>query len=215
MMHDFQENFQQRSFWSSEKGEEYMNRNLTLEIVNQRYVEQLGISVEGILSEFFSDIDRETEILEFGCNVGLNLEGLKNIGFKKLTGVEINENVCKLAKERNPSFNIINSSIENFKTNKKYDLVFTSGVLIHINPKSINSILTKILSFSKKYIWGLEYFSEEISEVSYRGSQDICWKQNFPEKFKEINPKLQYVKEQKYNYIGTDNFDIAYLFKII
>lgn len=214
-MHDFQENFQQRSFWSSEKGEEYMNRNLTLENVNQRYVEQLGISVEGILSEFFSDIDRETEILEFGCNVGLNLEGLKNIGFKKLTGVEINENVCKLAKERNPSFNIINSSIENFKTNKKYDLVFTSGVLIHINPKSINSILTKILSFSKKYIWGLEYFSEEISEVSYRGSQDICWKQNFPEKFKEINPKLQYVKEQKYNYIGTDNFDIAYLFKII
>ena len=134
-----------------------MNRNLTLENVNQRYVEQLGISVEGILSEFFSDIDRETEILEFGCNVGLNLEGLKNIGFKKLTGVEINENVCKLAKERNPSFNIINSSIENFKTNKKYDLVFTSGFLIHINPKSINSILTKILSFSKKYIWGLEY----------------------------------------------------------
>ena len=212
-MQDFNENLQQRKFWSGKQGEEYMNRNMTLENVNKRYVEQLGISVEGILSEFFSDIHRDSEILEFGCSVGLNLEGLKNMGFKKLSGVEINEKVCKLAKEKNPDFNIFNNSIENFQTDKKYDLVFTSGVLIHINPKSINSILEKILDISKKYIWGLEYFSDEISEVSYRLSPNTCWKQNFPQRFLEINSKLVCKKEKKYKYKNKNNFDVGYLFQ--
>ena len=61
-------------------------------------------------------------------------------------------------------------SIEKFETKSKYDLVFTKGVLIHINPKNLKKIYKKIYKFSSKYILISEYYNPYPTKVLYRGT---------------------------------------------
>ena len=62
-------------------------------------------------------------------------------------------------KKRLKKINVTNTSIEKFDTKIKYDLVFTKGVLIHINPKNLKKIYKKIYKFSSKYILISEYYN--------------------------------------------------------
>ena len=149
--------------------------------------------------------------MELGCNVGLNLGILENMGFNNLTGLEINSETIKLAKTRNPQITFINSSIEEYDSeNEKFDLVFTAGVLIHINPKVLDLILNKIIKLTTRYIFGFEYFSEKLEEISYRGNENVCWKRNFPSAYNKLLPEIKTVKEQKF-YYKNNSCDIAFL----
>ena len=156
----------QQNFWSTSFGDDYVNRNSSLQKINEFYEKNIGISVEEIFKTFFDNIDRNCKMLEIGCNIGLKLLILKNLGFSNLCGLDVNKKAIELAKKIYPSMDFINSSIEhyNFKNNQ-FDLVFTSGVLIHIHPKLLQNIIKKILSISSRYIFGFEYFSEKQVEI--------------------------------------------------
>jgi pseudaminic acid biosynthesis-associated methylase len=211
IMNDYDSNWQQREFWKNDFGHDYVKRNFTIDDVNEEYKKETGITVEEIFKFFFNGIDKSSKILELGCNVGLNLDTLKKIGFQNLTGLEINPQTTEIAKKRNPDINFINSSIEDFFEHNKFDLVFTSGVLIHINPDSINKIITKIVGLSTKYIFGFEYFSEILTTIPYRGNDNVCWKQNFPLSYKKLFPNIKTIKEEKFFYKNNELCDIAYL----
>ncbi len=207
-------NASQRKFWSEDFGENYITRNMTMEEVNDLYKKQTGVTVEKIFQDFFSDIDKKSSILELGCNIGLNLSTLHKMGFSNLYGLEINKKAIGIAKKNNPEVEFINSSIEEFDPKgKKYDLVYTAGVLIHINPTALKAVVDKMLSLTKEYIFGFEYYSDELIEIKYRGHANVCWKQNFPLLFKKAMPTLQTMKEEKFHYKDEDLYDIAYLLK--
>ena len=104
-MSDTVNNSEQRKIWKGSFGDEYVDRSTSIESVNKRFLESRGISLEDIIKYFFSDIDRNSAILELGCNVGLNLSILKKLGFKKLSGVEINKKAYEIASENNPEIN--------------------------------------------------------------------------------------------------------------
>ena len=144
-----EKNTQQREFWTGDFGTEYIERNKTIETVNELYKKQTGITVEKIFENFFEKIDRDCTIIELGCNVGLNLSVLNKIGFKNLTGLEINKSAFSIAKKNNPNISFINSSIEDFEVTKTFDLVYTAGVLIHINPDTLPLIIKKLINFQK------------------------------------------------------------------
>jgi len=204
-------NTQQREFWMSDFGTDYINRNNTIEVVNELYNKQTGITVEKIFNKFFDEINRESKIIELGCNIGLNLSVLNKMRFKNLTGLEINETAFSIAKKNNPDINFIHSSIENFNSTETYDLVYTAGVLIHINPDTLPLIISKMDQLSKKYIFGFEYFSENLVEIKYRNNESTCWKQNFPELIKKLNPSFNTIKEEKFQYKDENICDVAYL----
>ena len=70
---------EQENFWSSDFGDNYIDRN-------QNYIVNIP---------FFSKVISRTfgvkSVIEFGCNVGLNLMALNNLLPRcELTGVEIN-----------------------------------------------------------------------------------------------------------------------------
>ncbi len=206
-----EKNTQQREFWMSDFGTDYINRNNTIEVVNELYNKQTGITVEKIFNKFFDEINRESKIIELGCNIGLNLSVLNKMRFKNLTGLEINETAFSIAKKNNPDINFIHSSIENFNSTETYDLVYTAGVLIHINPDTLPLIISKMDQLSKKYIFGFEYFSENLVEIKYRNNESTCWKQNFPELIKKLNPSFNTIKEEKFQYKDENICDVAYL----
>lgn len=206
-------NADQRAFWSGKFGDSYVDRNKSIEEVNESYADQTGITVEEIFQKFFKDVDKGSRILELGCNVGLNLGMLQKLGFTNLYGVELNKKALEIAKERNPKVVFANSSIEDYEPNEKYDLVYTAGVLIHIHPSALESIIRKIVNLTNRYVFGFEYYSDNLIEIKYRDHSNVCWKQNFPYLFKRLFPTIKIVKKEKFYYKDQDLVDIGYLLR--
>ncbi|KKL95971.1 hypothetical protein LCGC14_1849140 [marine sediment metagenome] len=96
--------------------------------------------------------------------------------------------------------------------NNFFDLVFTSGVLIHLAPDDINGALKEIYRSSKRYIYGYEYFAEKYTEIVYRGKKRALWKTNFTQLYLKTFNDLKIVKEKKYTYQSNKNLiDISFL----
>ncbi len=204
----------QQNFWKGEFGDFYRDRHPTIERSDDAYNQLAGVSITSIFQEFFSSIDKKNSILELGCNIGLKLGLLQRLGFKNLYGVEINTKSYEMAKQNFPKINFVNASIEEFNSHGiTFDLVYTSGVLIHIHPRNLESVIRKIVKLSTKYIFGFEYYSDELKSINYRGHSEVLWKQNFPALFKKIFPSLEIIKEKKFSYKEQNLTDIAYLIR--
>jgi len=92
-----------------------------------------------------------------------------------------------------------------------FDVVFTSGVLIHISPENIARAIREIHRCSGRYIWGYEYFSADYTPIRYRGRDGLMWKANFPKLYLDEFADLKLVKERKIRYRDSDNRDIMFL----
>lgn len=198
------ENSSQKEFWLSNFANSYMSRNSNIDYVNNNYKEKTGFTEEEIFMEFFSDFDRDMSILEVGCNVGVKISMLQKMGFTNLTGVELNKNAYEIAKKKFPDIEFINSDIEQFETGKKYDLVYTCGVLIHLNPAIISNVVKKIFSLSNMYIFGFESYSEILQEVRYRENLHVQWKQDFMGAYMKNFPELNIIKQKKITYLNNE-----------
>ena len=68
---------EQTNFWESEFGKEYTDRNTyTNEGLNNYYITNYGISKDNLNQDFLGSLDKNTKILEVGCNVGMQLNAL-------------------------------------------------------------------------------------------------------------------------------------------
>ena len=207
---------EQTKFWESEFGKEYTDRNtFSASEWNKWYSENFGITKDDLNEKFLSDIKKDVRILEIGCNVGQQLLALQRLGFTNLYGIELQSYAVEKAKEQTKDINIIKGS--GFDTPFKdgyFDLVFTNGVLIHIHPNDIPTIMMEMMRVSNKYIWGFEYYNETPKQIKYRGHDGFMWKMDYAEKFAEINPAVNVVKMEILPYISEahkGNSDCMYL----
>ena len=164
----------QEKFWKGKFGSDYIGRHETRKWVrnNQKFF------VNCLKSSKKTNIN---SLIEFGSNVGLNIIALNKIlKLKQIYAIEINSKAFKLLKKLK-SVNPINSSVLNFKPQKKFDLVLSKGFLIHINPKKLNSVYEKIFKSCKKngYILICEYYSPKPESVNYRGNTNVLFKRDF------------------------------------
>jgi len=210
-------NTKQEKEWSGKFGKEYTDRNLmSLDEFDNLLRGRIGFSRTEQIDEFLSDL-KLNNILEVGCNVGNQLLLLQKKGFKNLYGIELNRYAVEKSKERTKGIDIIQGSAFNIPFKDSYfDLVFTSGVLIHISPRDINDVLDEIHRCSKKYIWGSEYFSEDYIEINYREHNELLWKTNFAKLYLDRFPNLQLSKERRYPYLEDKKLiDQVFLLKKI
>ena len=117
--------------------------------------------------------------LEFGANIGLNLLALRKLlPSIQLEAIEINS---EAAKELRSSKNVIvhEKSILDFVPSKSYDLAFTRGVLINIDPQSLYIVSDKLFRCANKYILIAEYYNPQPIEVTYRGHKNKLFKRDF------------------------------------
>jgi len=202
---------EQMKFWKGDFGNEYTERNTG--DWDNFYKEQWGITRTALNKDFLSKIKKESTILEVGCNLGNQLKILEKDGFTNLYGIEINKKALTIARN-NKSFNLVEGSALDIPFKDDYfDLVFTSGVLIHISPKDLPTVIDEMYRVSNKYIWCFEYFSDECKEIEYRGNKNRLWKNNFMKLFIERHPDLKVVKEKKIKYVANDNVDAMFLFE--
>ena len=142
----------QEEVWKTIFGESYNHRNnFDNKALDEVYISDIGISRTEMNEKFIGDLDRDISILEVGCNIGMQLVNLKEMGFKNLYGIELQPHAVELANLRTPGINIIQGTAYDipFK-NEYFDLVFTSRVLIHLNPTEIEKAIKEIVRCSKK-----------------------------------------------------------------
>ncbi|WP_165176962.1 pseudaminic acid biosynthesis-associated methylase [Desulfovibrio sp. ZJ369] len=182
---------EQEQFWASEFGDEYISRN-SLEAL-------IGPDI-AMWSDILKNCSQLPETaFEMGCNIGANLYALKciipNI---KISGVEINTKAAALAK-KNTGASIYNCSILDFGQDSNFfDLVFSCGVMIHINPEQLPAIYQKLYQLSQRYILINEYYNPSPVAIPYRNHQNKLFKRDFAGELLDMFPDLQLVA---YNFI--------------
>lgn len=204
----------QAQTWSGQFGREYTDRNaVTTKDMNALYLKTFGISRTELNYEFLGNLDRSLRILEVGANVGTQLHLLQQLGFTDLHGIELQPYAVEVAKRVRPGIDIIQgNAFELPYKDGEFDLVFTSGVLIHIAPQDHPKVMDEMNRCSRKYVWGFEYYAPELEEIDYRGHENLLWKADFASIFMRRHPKLKPLKITYYPYMDNPHqIDCMYL----
>jgi pseudaminic acid biosynthesis-associated methylase len=160
----------QELFWSQDFGNDYIERNQSADL----YAANLEF-----FSKIFSRLKKPpAKVLELGANIGMNIGPIKSLFPEvSISGVEINPKACELLKLT--GCDVIEGSILDLNLDEKFDLVFTKGVLIHINPEKLKKVYKTLYSNSKRYILVAEYYNPTPVSIDYRGHSDRLFKRDF------------------------------------
>jgi pseudaminic acid biosynthesis-associated methylase len=134
-------------------------------------------------------------VLEVGCNQGGNLRSLSGLmNPREVYGVDVNESALARLRRDVPSLNALWSAARELPFRDRYfDLVFTTGVLIHQSPAVLPLVMAEIVRCSRRYILAGEYFAETLTEVPYRGHAGALYKRDFGGLYQELFPELRLV----------------------
>ena len=176
---------QQEDFWAGEFGDEYISRNsgdkqLAMKMMQwSTYLRTLKIT------------DKLTSCIEFGPNIGLNLKVIGTlIPGIEMRGVEINSKAVAECRKI-PNVEVIQGSILDYVPDKKFDLAFTSGVLIHIAPEELDNVYRKLYESSNKFVFMVEYYNPTPVEIEYRGNTGKLFKRDFAGEFMDMYPEFK------------------------
>lgn len=162
---------EQEEFWAGAFGREYIGRN------NEETIVESNVALFDRVLKSASSVK---SIVELGCNVGLNIRALHRL--KKdfeICGYEINAVAAEQAAQLKIA-KIINETVLNdLSTEVKFDLSFTKGVLIHINPSKLRKVYENLCNLSNRYVLVCEYYNPSPVEVEYRGNKDRLFKRDF------------------------------------
>jgi len=175
----------QENFWAGEFGDNYINRNMSPELLASN-------------TAFFSNIIQNTSqvnsILEFGANIGLNLKVLKALlPHAESSAIEINKNAVDILKNNINKGKIYHQSILDFKVDYQRDFVFTKGVLIHLNPDELDRVYEILYESSQKYICVAEYYNPSPINITYRGHEGYLFKRDFASELMNKYSSLQLI----------------------
>lgn len=208
-------NTEQMEAWDGQFGKEYTDRNApSLEELQSLYRRNYGLTRTELNRRFLERLDPSARILEVGSNVGNQLLCLQQMGFTDLWGIELQSYAVELSKSRTKDINIIKASAFDIPYKDGYfDLVFTSGLLIHIAPSDVGLCMSEIYRCTREYIWGFEYYADNVTEVVYRGQKRLLWKANFPRLYLDRFDDLELVKEEHIKYLDSVNVDVMFLLR--
>jgi pseudaminic acid biosynthesis-associated methylase len=206
---------EQTSVWKGDFGREYTDRNtLDVKAVDELYRKNYGLTRSQINESFLRGIARDASVLEVGCNTGNQLLLLHGLGWSNLSGVELQAYAIEIVRSRVPNASVkLGSALALPYANSSFEVVFTSGVLIHIAPQDLSRAMDEIYRTSKKYIWGLEYYSPQTKEVPYRSHSALLWKTDFARHYLDRFENLELVQEQHLPYLDNANVDTVFLLR--
>lgn len=162
--------------WRGDFGDAYVDRNLG----DQSRLNALTRSFGAILDRLTGAPPRS--ILEVGANVGNNLAALARVSDAELHAVEPNAKARAILAEsgRVKAQNVhdaVGSALP--FADGAVDLVFTSGVLIHVPPSELGSVCREMHRVAARYILCIEYFAPKPTQIDYRGETDLLFKRDF------------------------------------
>ena len=205
----------QTEVWKGDFGRDYTDCNtFDPAALNDLYRKNYGLTRTQINQTFLRDLPKDLSFLEVGCNTGNQLLLLQQMGYTSLSGVELQPYALDIARSRvQNSFLQQGSSLALPFADAAFDIVFTSGVLIHISPEDLPRAMDEIHRCARTYIWGLEYYAPSETEVSYRSRNGLLWKMDYARRYLERFADLELVREQHIPYLDNANVDTVFLLR--
>ena len=171
-----------QNFWKSITNEEEFAGNRPADYA----AKSMGV-VEFLHDFWIPQVRPENSILELGCNVGANLNGLFARGYRNLSGIEINKNAIEAMRRIFPELakiaRISQGSVEEVlpqTPSKSVDVIFTMATLIHIHPTS-NFIFLEMVRVAKKYIVVIEGETANCGHVFARNYRRVFQRLGCPQ----------------------------------
>lgn len=171
---------EQQKFWANTYADEYIKKN-------NQFDRDKGVAAWKLMLEKVAPIN---SILECGCNIGRNIDFLNALlpsASKSI--IEISQPAFEFVTSRHDLAQAFNGAIEdaNFEEGS-FDLVFTTGVLIHIHPDNLLKNMERMYKLSSEYILMGEYFNRTPIMLEYQGQKDKLFKRDFGKLFIENFP---------------------------
>ena len=162
---------EQEEFWQGNFGDEYVDRNQS---------DLLLASNTSFFSKVFNRTGKIDSIMEFGCNIGMNLKAIRTLlPESNLSGIEINKRAVDDLNKWKGKAHVIEGSILDIELDTRFDLTLIKGVLIHINPERLDDVYTRLYNYSDKYICIAEYYNPTPVTIPYRGHDNRLFKRDF------------------------------------
>lgn len=186
--------------WRGEFGDEYTERNAAGRLAQKRY-------------EFWASLQDQYpfgSVLEVGCNAGANLAAITfspsmfRPRVAPIAGVDVNVHALMEFKTltwdtwtsgryvydpRRHDVRVAPATALPFGS-RAFELVFTSGVLIHLDDEQLSRAMDEIVRVSRRYVLAIEYFAPTRVEVPYRGHAGALWKRPYDRLYQERFPQL-------------------------
>lgn len=177
---------EQEEFWEGKFGDDYAERNRGANWV---------ASNAALFSKVFARTGKLKSVLELGSNIGLNLLAIRQLlPEARLSAVEINMKAAEELKRGIPDADVRLGSIFDFSAEgETWDLVFTKGVLIHINPDMLPCVYEIMHRHSARFLMVAEYYNPKPVEVPYRGETGKLFKRDFAGELMDKFPGLSLV----------------------
>jgi len=123
---------------------------------------------EKILVDYLTKLNFST-VLELGYGFGriskVILDSFPNI--VNYTGIDISPHNQEKTKRyvKSDKANFMVSTIQDFISETKFDLVISVYVLMHVKPNDINKVLNKSISLSRKHVINMDWFQKSKPSV--------------------------------------------------
>lgn len=175
--------------WKGSFGDEYTKRN----VYTEDNIEQRTTLFFEILNKIRG---KPKSIAEIGAGAGANLQALRRIFGKSVSLIAIEPNQVAretiIANHDNDVVKTIYGSAGDIPLgDASVDLVFTSGVLIHIPPEKLGRALDEIHRVSSRWIVAIEYFHPYLAGVIYREEDGLLWKGDYGSMYLDRFPDLR------------------------
>lgn len=122
----------------------------TYDIIAEEYNKEFGndMSDKKYIDKFLKEVNNGN-ILDVGCGVGNLTKYIKDKGFKVL-GIDLSNNMLKIAKQRFPDIDFQIMDITNIKLPKhSFDALFVAYSLFHIQPSKIEDTMKGFVEILK------------------------------------------------------------------
>tara|TARA_B100000459_G_scaffold141942_1_gene102173 strand:- start:79 stop:708 length:630 start_codon:yes stop_codon:yes gene_type:complete len=176
--------------WRGEFGDSYTDRNTTdlerMANVTRAFQEILGHIADS----------PPVSILEVGANLGGNIRALKTLTDARLFAVEPNGKARGIMMDDGvlPAAQVADATADDLPfENGEIDLVFTSGVLIHIPHEDVERVYEEMHRVAGRYVLSIEYFSPTPVSIPYRGETDLLFKRDFGGQWLDMFDELEHI----------------------
>lgn len=183
------------SYWSSRTGDAENGPLRYAELSKKRVLRSRFLTTK--MKEHF---DSSSRILEIGCNSGRNLGFLRDAGFSRLHGFDVNENAIDVLKEMHPDIveNVWVSSLVDAEL-EEYDVIFTMAVLEHV-PYEQDDVVLGVLQRGR-YVFTIE---DEVTKSE----------RHFPRNYRRFLKRAGFEQFDSYRWIpGLPKSFVGRLFK--
>lgn len=119
-------------------------------------------------------------IIELGAGTGANIRALRRLHQNAdICALEINAEAVQKMIVDQAADDVLLTSLTEFVPNRQWDLSFTKGVLIHVEPAQLPQAYDALFNASRRWIMVAEYYNPTPVYVPYRGHDNLLFKRDF------------------------------------